>query len=771
MKVKRILWLLSHVALLDMEPAVFEELGYEVYTPKIPLFDISAGITYKYDKTLSLPQDVIERLNQVDFFQRNIDGEVYEILNEYFDVCIVGSTPDLLRNIINKFKGVIAYRAFGRISAEESHTLMIAKTLGVSYLKKIEDMGKRFFFLQISENIDEIECECFRRRSLYVPIGFKKGQLPVNEWKGTENKILFVCPRIGISDYFKNVYNNFKHEFKEFPYIVAGSQPVRIEKDENITGYLGTDEYKKLFLDCKVMFYHSQEPRHIHYHPLEAIMVGMPLIYMAGGQLDVLGGDKLPGRCKDYSEARKKLKKVLRGDRAFINKVVKSQCKLVEKYNYDYCKDKWEDFFKELDDIEIKDTDKPKKIAFIVPAEYTGGVLDYSIRLAQAVYRGAKEKNVSLEVVFAYLDHENYKYEEFTKTLEEEGIKTRKYTWESMKIEHAEEVFELFKYNVDFHKVYGDSMELTIANDGMNYFMDCDYVVLTADRVCGQLFSLVPFGVVSHDYIQRILPDMFGDFFERAFIDLTRKSDAIFTTTEINKYNCINYIGVSRDRINLLPLFFEEIGIQSEYDKNTNYFVWSTNVSPHKNHITVLKALEEYYLSGGKLMCYVTGAQTEKFDIEEQYEVKIDEEDDEKKDYISEIRKFIKSSRFLKDNIIIKGELPKKQYLMLLAKARFFLHAGYADNGNGTAFDAAMLNIPTLSSDYPAMRNLDEKIGLGMVFFPIFDYCALAERFNDFERGLIKHKEMKREELIKHTVSDVDLCKEIYCIVANNGAL
>ena len=80
------------------------------------------------------------------------------------------------------------------------------------------------------------------------------------------------------------------------------------------------------------MYYHSMEPRHIHYHPLEAIVCGLPLIFMGGGQLDLLGGNNLPGRCSNIKEARKKIKHILNGDKKLINDIRTTQPILLEKY-------------------------------------------------------------------------------------------------------------------------------------------------------------------------------------------------------------------------------------------------------------------------------------------------------------------------------------------------------------------------------------------------------------------------------------------------------
>ena len=57
------------------------------------------------------------------------------------------------------------------------------------------------------------------------------------------------------------------------------------------------------------MYYHSTEPDHIHYHPFEAVRAGMPLVFMAGGMLDRLGGIDLPGRSKPPKEARQKIER------------------------------------------------------------------------------------------------------------------------------------------------------------------------------------------------------------------------------------------------------------------------------------------------------------------------------------------------------------------------------------------------------------------------------------------------------------------------------
>jgi hypothetical protein len=93
------------------------------------------------------------------------------------------------------------------------------------------------------------------------------------------------------------------------------------------------------------MFYHSQEERHLHYHPLEAVVAGMPLIFMAGGLLEKCGGSDQPGMCRTYEEAREKIARLQRGDTKFCEAVRESQRKILEPFESDYCTQEWKKNF------------------------------------------------------------------------------------------------------------------------------------------------------------------------------------------------------------------------------------------------------------------------------------------------------------------------------------------------------------------------------------------------------------------------------------------
>lgn len=175
-----------------------------------------------------------------------------------------------------------------------------------------------------------------------------------------------------------------------------------------------------------------------------------------------------------------------------------------------------------------------------------------------------------------------------------------------------------------------------------------------------------------------------------------------------------------------------------------DYFIWSTNCMPHKNHLAALRALEEYYSEGGNLFCLVTGVDTAFLSPKVKLSAEL-----AGNDYIAKIRRYIKESDSLKKYLKFKGNMPKEKYYRTLAKARFVFHPGYGDNGNFTVTDAASLGVPALCSDYPAMRYLADFVGIPARYTEPFSARAMAEALLDMEKNAAAYADElpAREEL------------------------
>lgn len=167
-----------------------------------------------------------------------------------------------------------------------------------------ELLGERLVFGQAYPHLHTIERPFLAERRVDLPAGMFDCEMN-DEWIGTNKKIYFVCPDIGFSVYYQQIYREFVEQLGDFPHAIAGSQPVYVS-DPNILGFVAKEAHERNMREMRVMYYHSSEPNHIHYHPFEALKAGMPLIFMAGGILDQFGGHSLPGRCESIDEARKK---------------------------------------------------------------------------------------------------------------------------------------------------------------------------------------------------------------------------------------------------------------------------------------------------------------------------------------------------------------------------------------------------------------------------------------------------------------------------------
>lgn len=748
---KRALWLLNHTTLREFEVPLLVEMGFEVFTPKVfqvGVGDGSASITYEYDKTLSIPQSVLEKINKVDFYDQ-IDRETLDIINNYFDIAFFHYFTNQFRWLVDSFKGVLVFQAFG-LMQNISYSEIILLDHGLPFFLRMRNLGQRLFFAQAYPNLKEIECDYFKQRAIDMPLGLK-GTDNAKRWVGGDPRFLFVLPRINTSAYFKSIYQKFKKDFSDTDYIIAGAQPIPVTNDSKVAGFMSKSDFECAITHCCAMFYHSTEKYHIHYHPFEAIKMGMPLIFMGGGMMDTLGGKDQPGRCETVGEAHRKLSRLSKGDKRLARKITESQNSLLWHFSYENCHEKWSNGIKKIyvqlqNHVTVKNG---KKIAVILPQPYLGGILDYTIRMVKCLKMGAEEYGDDITIVLGYPDDPSFKEKNYFKEIEKLGVSSRAFTWKEKTRAWVDRVY-------GFMSIPCTSEEgCCVLDDGCNYFQDCDYIIFTADRIPASLFSTVPYIIVAHDYIQRYIPEMFGSNYEASFIEAARKSDAVFVTTPATQDDAIQYGGLSKEKVILTPLMFDlipypEVKTDLGLKKAGDYFLWSTNSSAHKNHIKALHGLSAYYQKGGTLNCVISGVNTDLFDVkiaENKLEGRITE-------YVRKVRKMITEDKLLKSHIFVKGNMPKEQYIQVLQKAKFVFHPGYADNGNGTAIDAACFGIPTICSDYPAMRYINEYTGINMHFFDPFDEDSIENVLTEAEKEYPVYAQgvPSREELKRFTV-------------------
>ncbi len=742
-KHNRVLWLLNHETLRAFEVPLLRRLGYEVYLPKIfPSTEeyLSGSVDRSYDDSLTIPPEALQLLNQHNFYSEIITPELAMILNRYFSAAIFATSPYLFEQIVDAFSGKLFLRGFGR-EGELNYEQMFSSSFSPRFPQKLFCVQDRFFFAQAYPFLSEVETGLCQKKALFLPLGMPEPYLQeTNTWHGGNQKLLFVCPRIASSPYYTGIYASFKKEFSDIPHLIAGKQG-QVNADPAIQGKLPREQYDALLRSSEVMFYHSEELRHLHYHPLEAIVIGLPLIFMRKGMLGrLVNSEKLPGACDSFKEAKEKINKILRKDRKFVQEVLDSQQQLLEPFQAASCEQIWKDNFVPLLQ-KSPSKRKTKKIAVFLPIPYRGGSLQGAKNIAKMIFLGSRSHGEPVDVVFSCCKNA-YDLGETFSDLQELGISIRETTWERI----SKKELQFFG---NFRNVgnISNTGEYSLPLDGSTNFSDCDFWLSISDRIDPPIAPITPYGVIVYDYIQRYIPELMGGL-EKSFLTTARNASFVITTTPHTQHDAIQYAGIDARKVLLFPMEFspKHEASSSPSAHSRDYFLWVTNAAIHKNHLRSLKALESFYGNhGGTIDVLMVGAHLDFF-----------QNTSEKNPFphTREIALYLEKSPLLKEKCHILGEVSDTRYSNYLSHAQFLWHPTLIDNGTFSVVEAAYLKVPSLSSDYPAMRYMDKRFGLNLQFFDPYDTSDMAKKLKLMESEAKSRKSLLPDEhhLVQFTV-------------------
>lgn len=343
---RRLLYIVNHRTLTQAEVPIFRELGYEVFIPKVlpdedPEFRSSA-VTHEYDAALELSAAALAVLNAHDFYRGGWNPTVELILNREFAAVVVALSAYLtpFLEAVRSFHGLVVARAFGR-----EHPHCYTELFGpatVPLLSAIAGRGDRFVFGQGYENLADIEAPPLRsrRHTITVPL---PDRIFTHEglWTGGGAAAVFICPGILDHAYYGERYADIKRDFGDLPHAIFGRQATPVP-DPNVLPYLSDEGLIDLYARAPVFVYPSREARHVHYSPVEAMVVGAPVLYRRGALLDVLAeGADAPGACADTDEMRAKARALLAGDLRLAETIRASQGPIVGKLSRQLATRQW----------------------------------------------------------------------------------------------------------------------------------------------------------------------------------------------------------------------------------------------------------------------------------------------------------------------------------------------------------------------------------------------------------------------------------------------
>jgi glycosyltransferase involved in cell wall biosynthesis len=745
----RVMWLLNHVTARKFEVPMLKSLGIrEIFLPKVlppdPDFR-SASVDYSEDANLTIPAQDLALLNGADWYG-DPGADAWKTANKHFDVAFfILQRFEMLASVSKHFAGAAIWRTYG-LQSSTNYSKNLDLMENGSGWKDIRRMGNRFWFGKAYRGLDEIEQMPLRQRAIHLPIGLADSEIK-QTWTGQRKVLFFVCPEISTNPYFRGIYKEFREAFAEFDYLIGGTQPIPVA-DKRVLGFVSNEEHQSNMRELRVMFYHSREPNHLHYHPLEAVRAGMPLVFMAGGMLDSLGGVSLPGRCRSFAEARDKIRRILADDRKLIDQIRSTQPVLIEPLRPEATRPEWtENFGKILAELERSRLAKRpavaaprrKRIAVILPTEYRGAMLRTAKLVSAALWEGSRHHGEAVDVVLGHINDPAFYSENDFADLPP-GIARRPYRW--MTLDGPAAARAMTYTGFDRWRLIGHA-DYIVPDDGIRQFLDCDLWVVISDRMTVPVLPIRPYILLVQDYPQRYMPKATVAA-ELYFMRAARHAERVLVTTRFTEGDALQYAGIAPKKVARVPMLVPRFETEPALRPSAQrpYFIWPTNAAAHMNHANSFKALRIYWEEiGGKLDCHVTGVNTEGLlDAEGPFSRLLGNS-------AADIRR-------LRGRIRLKGELSDAMYQCELGEARFLWHPTQIDNGSFSVVDAAHQRIPALSSDYPAMHEIDDQFRLGLAWSPSNDPRRMASALKWMEDNAEERRSLlpSSEDLEQHSV-------------------
>lgn len=373
------------------------------------------------------------------------------------------------------------------------------------------------------------------------------------------------------------------------------------------------------------------------------------------------------------------------------------------------------------------------RLAVILPAPYTGGVVRSLINICRMLVIGARACGDELSLTLGLPKGQSWSLHH-QRIVAGFGIQTRFFELQSIARASLDGAYSSFGINTTVDL----PAEAVVFNDGIANFEDSDFWYLISDAVPSPLPAHRKYACMIYDYANRYEPSIFDEEQWKGFhfrADATQGAAFVVTTTAQTRRDAITFAGADPERVHVFPLEFDPVDSTNfditlpelEMFPVESFVLWPTIISQHENHLPVLAGLEEY-LATNDMQVVVIGKGTSSFNPH-------NEHPSIRHPYVESVRKLIASSRLLYKRIVFKDFVSDEVMLALMRKALCVLHTSRGDNGSYTVVEAAWQGTPSLSNRYPAMENLGEYFGIPLEFFDFYRPGSLADGLRLVQRN------------------------------------
>lgn len=244
---------------------------------------LAASICSDWRASVGLPESVVHSLQGISICQSDRAQGMHQadlrLLTSYVDVVYVTVHPHVAVQLATELSKLVIFRAFGHGSINTYSQVCDHHGVALDSLASLMN----FVWCPILSTLQEPEDERICRNPQHLRAFVSPSRLGSAKWKGGESRSLVVdtIPRINSTDYYLGIYRRFTRDHGHLPLKIlggneAGGGPIG---DPRICGRLPHDEYYRTAAEARVCIYHGTSPYHLHYHVIEFMTLGLPVLF------------------------------------------------------------------------------------------------------------------------------------------------------------------------------------------------------------------------------------------------------------------------------------------------------------------------------------------------------------------------------------------------------------------------------------------------------------------------------------------------------------
>ena len=734
---KKILWICNKEYIVNNEIDLLTRLGYEFYIPNISPLELNVISNNQNVNSVVLPKEDLTLLDETDFYYNKISDDVMNVLNSTFDIVVFGLYIEPIISFVEKFRGIMIARPYGDINFN-SYTDFLIRNAGMWLIEKIARIGNRFWITKGYLHWDiTYECETLKKRTIALP--FCLGEEMQNKSDSCNGMTLFCCDNIKISESAEKDYQLFSKTFQNFPYIIAGIQPICVDDDKQVRNCTRRKEVLVEIGNCSAVFCKDIHFGEIPEYYYEAIKSNIPIIFLKKSNIKKFFGDNFVGGCRNIEQAKRELKHIS-NDLSYREKISRAQADYLKSIRTENVLEIWRDSFNYVNEVKENNTfDKKQKKLGIIALSFQRN--DDSFQNATKLVTAIKHNEGSdgVEIVFGCQMNKDEK--NITSTFD--NFEKREFYLEEVSKDRVEEIIELKDYKVElpFDTYY-------LINDGIQYFNDCDYLIFVGEMPKYPIFVTKPYGILVAEKIDNSV------LMSCHCVGFFRFATAIFGFNNYSLNEFANCIGIPQKKCHRIPLFFKNDRMIKAYDKSEKKFVIIFSKNAWNNYNFFFATLIKFYNSGGNMKCLIA---TQNFNSNNK----------ERK----AIKELVISNPSLKRNISIVNFLSLEDIMSEISRCSFGLYPCSRGN-NDILFRALANGTPFIINDVPELREFIEAMSLKEWSIDFTNSTEFVDKLFEFEKKHImfsRELEAKREFFNEFTLNNPSICKNIYDIVLNNA--